>query len=104
MSLTSKIVGTVVGIGICAGAYFGLIKPSIDSAEFNRTYENALIQYADTNKDGFISATERDAFDRDLLKDKNVTLIVGQMPKYQNGDRVPRTTVTEWIKNYNPSE
>ncbi|MBI4151669.1 hypothetical protein HY496_01750 [Candidatus Woesearchaeota archaeon] len=102
MSLTSKVVGTVVGVGICAGAYFGMIKPLVESERFHNAYENALIKYADVDKDGFVSTQERDAFDKNLLKDKDVTLIVGQMPKYRNGDKVPKSTVTEWIENYHP--
>src|SRR3989344_7726373 len=104
MSLTSKIVAGVLGSGIGFGSYFVLIKPLTEGAEFNRGYENALIQYADTNKDGFISAAERDAFDLDLLRVKNESLICNRMPRYRNGDKVPMATVTEWIENYKPSE
>ncbi len=107
MTPTSKIIGATaaaaIGIGIGTIAYFGL-KRANESEDFYRAYDQALIQYADKNKDGFVTAVERDNFDRDLLRDKNVTLIVGQMPKYQNGDYVPITTVTEWIKEYKPAE
>ena len=104
MSLTSKVVGAVAVIGIGTALYFSLIKPLFDYSRFRQTYVNALFQYADTNHDDFVTAAERDAFGINLLRDKDVTLIVGQMPRYQNGDSVPFSTVTDWIENYKPAE
>ncbi len=67
-------------------------------------YNSALVRYADKNEDGFVISSERDAFDKDLLKDKNVTLVVGNMPRYLDGTEVPTETVIGWIQNYKPSE
>jgi hypothetical protein len=104
MSLESKITGAVL-VGAIGGIfYFSLIKPRTENNTFNRVYENALIQYADVDENGFISSDEQDAFDADLLKDKKVTLVSGRFPKYQDGRQVPVPVLTEWVKNYKPSE
>ncbi len=104
MTLRSKIDKTV--IGILVGGLVGLIgytiKRSIDNEDLHRAYVTALFQYADKNKDNFISKAEKKEFDEDLFKDKDVDLIYGQSLKYRNGEEVPITTITEWIKNYNP--
>ncbi|MBU4351469.1 MAG: hypothetical protein KKA65_02765, partial [Nanoarchaeota archaeon] len=97
MSLTSKITkiigGTIAVISlsvVLVGSYLGfkqLNDDMIGDERFKSVYHNALKQYADTNKDGFVSTIEKDAFDKDLLKDKDVNLIVGQRPKYnKNGN------------------
>ncbi|MBU4352584.1 MAG: hypothetical protein KKA65_05180, partial [Nanoarchaeota archaeon] len=88
-----KIIKTIfgsIGIVFCSAAlYFigdNLIHPK-NYKTFEMVYTPALKQYADTNKDGFVSTIEKDAFDKDLLKDKDVNLIVGQRPKYnKNGN------------------
>ena len=106
-----KIVEYVSGaVVICvagAGLYF-VINPVIESArikkEYIQTYQQALFQYADTNKDRLISASEKDEFDRRLLSDKGVTLIPENMPKYKDGRTVPTEVVTEWIRHYQPPE
>ena len=68
----------------------------------NRAYTQALVQYADKNKDGFVSATEQDEFDSELMKDKGVTLIHGRFPKFADGKEVSLETIMSWINNYKP--
>jgi len=71
---------------------------------FKSIYYSALLIYADTDGDGFVTSAERDAFDRDLLKDKNVTLIAGSMPRYASGGEVPIETLIGWIQDYKLSK
>ena len=101
-------VGTAIGVGVVASLYFGVIKPINESArinrEFSRTYQQALFKYADTNQDGLVSGAENDEFDRKLLHDKGVTLLPSEIPKYKDGTTVPTKVVTEWIRNYKPTE
>lgn len=104
MSLTLKIAGTVFGIGLVTWTHFGLIKPMVDTIKFDNIYKNALIQYADKDRDGFISTEEIDAFDKDLLVDKNVIFISGSWPRYANGRKVPNSIVTKWVEEYKPSK
>ena len=116
-----SIKGTVILSAAAIGAlslYLGIVKPMNERAEaiqelemtfkvhkeFNQVYNNALMKYADRDKDGFVSAAEKDAFDKDLMKDKEVTLVVGDIPRYKNGDEVPIETVMKWIRNYRSSE
>ena len=104
MSLARNVLfwGSALGVGLALS--FLVAKPFIDDSRFRRAYENALMIYADTNRDGLVSSSEQDAFDIDLLKDKNVTLLPHRMPQYKDGSEVPTSTVTQWIREYTPSK
>ncbi len=109
MSLKQNILNpNVVGMVACAivgiPLFYVYCNEEYQTRKYNHTYENALIKYADTNRDGIVSAVEKDAFCTDLLKDKGVTLIDGRMPKFLNGNEVPIETLTEWIEKYQPSK
>lgn len=113
-TIVKPAVATAIGVGIIGVVYFGVAKPlkkvgdaiaySLEADEqFHQTYHEALSTYADSNHDGLVSRAEADEFDRQLLKDKGVTLLPGHMPRYkEDGKEVPKEIVTEWIKNYNP--
>jgi hypothetical protein len=111
-NIIKPVVATVVIGGLTVGLNFGIIKPAKESARINRefiqAYHHALFQYADKNKDGLISASEQDKFNVKLISDKRViltkTLFSGDILKYRDGTTVPIQVVTEWIKNYKPSE
>ena len=101
-------VGTVIGVGVTAGLYFGIGEPSYKKIrrdrEFAQTYQQALFKYADTNQDGLVSGAEQDEFDKHLLSGKGVTCIHNQRPKYKDGSTVPTEVVTDWIIKYKPLE
>jgi len=100
------IVGGLVGVlSSCSDSRQEKLKQELELLErFNTVYYSALERYADKDGDGFVNSTERDAFDKDLLKDKKVTLVVENMPRYLDGTDVPTETVIEWIQNYRSSE
>lgn len=71
-------------------------------------YDNKLIEYADTNKDGIISKKEEKGFQDNIAKTKNVvfTSVLDDIPfkrypDYQNGYRVPPEEFTQWLEEYN---
>lgn len=102
----------IIGVAGLVGAvsYVGFVsarriyRQAIISEEYNRLYPQAIDRWADTNKDGFIPQAEIDTFNKDLLKDKGVTLKVGEMPKYPDGTPVPQELIVKWLKEYKPSE
>jgi hypothetical protein len=77
---------------------YGIIGYTIYETQFDKKYNQALVEYADTNKEGLVFSIEKDNFIIDLLKDKEVTLIPDQMPKYKNGANIPNETGAKWIK------
>ncbi len=81
--------------------HYGLIDKQ---KNFEQTYHRALFQYADTNQDGFVSTAEKDEFDKRSLQGKNVKLVAGQPSIYANGTEVPLEVLTNWIKEYHPTE
>lgn len=101
--MIQTIYGICVATIVCVGGY-ELYHTCAVHQEFNEAYEKALFKYADKDHNNIITTAEADAFDEDLLKGKNVTLLPNSFPKYKNGRTVPTETVTEWIKAYKPSE
>ena len=103
------IIGGIVGVlSSCSNSRQEKLKKLEQELEllerFNTAYHSALSRYADKDGDGFVTSTERDAFDKELLKDKKVTLVVENMPRYLDGTKVPTETVIDWIQNYSHSE
>ena len=68
--------------------------------EFTKLYDYALTHYADKDKDGFVTSSEIDEFDKELLRDKGVNLINGNMPRDYNGNLVPQEKINYWLKEY----
>lgn len=99
---TAGIVAPLIGITVLA---YGLLHDTLAlnvQSRFNQAYQQALLSYADTNHDSFVSTVEKDEFDRRLLEGKGVKLIAGDSPRYKDGKTVPIETVIEWIKGYKP--
>ncbi|MDP2640998.1 MAG: hypothetical protein Q8P39_00440 [Candidatus Yanofskybacteria bacterium] len=89
----------ILGGVMVLGMYSPLQNAGI-KAEFEKTYQRALYENADINNDGFISRVEQDEFDKKLLKGKQVSLVSGQMPRFDDGKLVSLETLTEWIREY----
>ena len=80
------------------------IKPQNEALEFQRAYNQALFQYADTNNNKTISPAEQEEFDEKLLNGKEVILRKDGMPVYADGTSVPVPTITKWVREYKPSD
>jgi len=98
-----KIIVGVTLITIIGLTSWGMKQDGI-RREYAQTYSQALLNYADTNHNGLFSTAEVDEFHRKLLKGKGVILIPDNPPKYRDGAPVPVEVLTEWIKNYRPSD
>lgn len=48
MSLLEKISVYSIAAGVAVAGFFLLFKPYIDNSDFNKEYNKALIEYADT--------------------------------------------------------
>ena len=90
----------VAVVGVSAIIYFDLSAPQYGRAEYVRTYRQALLDYADTNHDRFVTSAEKEKFDRILFEGRRINLIPGDSPHYGDGTAVPPATLTEWIKDY----
>jgi hypothetical protein len=96
-------VACLMAVGcILSQFYFGFLKPQGDSLRWENAYNRALVQYADTNHDGIIINAEKDAFLVEALKDKRIMMMPPGVPRYEDGTKVPITTLTEWIEDYTP--
>ncbi len=103
--------GTVFGPVVVVGSFYFLIQylgtESVvkfnSKAEFRRTYDTALRQYADTDHDRTINPAEITAFDRELFHSKPVKYQPQGWPQYQEScTPVPIEIVTEWVRQYRP--
>ncbi|MEK6817233.1 MAG: hypothetical protein AABX80_00365 [Nanoarchaeota archaeon] len=66
-------VGLSLIVGTCNSRCCGSPKRQIAHYErFNTFYDSALVKYANKDKEGFVTSSERDVFYKDLLKDKKV--------------------------------
>ena len=91
------------GIGLIAILLGAVIGIGIYEKKAKNTYRKALIQYADTDRNGIVTNAEGDAFDSVLFKDKGITLTPGDMPRYSNGRSVSWEKIAQWTKEYKPS-
>jgi len=97
----------VGGLAIGAFGYFCCLKPATEKLKLGNLYKQTLSNYGDTNHDGSISDLEKEAFNIDLLKDKNAVWIDNFWAcraYYKDGSKVPIPVATEWIKNYKSSK
>ncbi|VVB83093.1 Uncharacterised protein [uncultured archaeon] len=87
-------IGMVLGIDTFIG------KPLRAKENLTQITQEVLVKYGDTNKDGYISQTEKDSLYSEIFKGRGVTCISGEKPVYSNGKTVSSEELTNWIKGY----
>jgi hypothetical protein len=85
---------------------YRLDKPFSDYSRYNQIHERALVQYADTNKDGIVSAREKETFDvgfrRYVAREYGVKFVSDYFVD-RDGRKVALTEVSDWLKSYKPN-
>ena len=70
-----------------------------------KAYNNAVVQYADTNKDGVITTEEKKSLEYNILKGK---MVDGNYPLlnaiYADGRAASGKEITKWIEEYKPEK
>ena len=79
--------------------------PKDYAAEYQEHYQKACSKFADTNSDGIVSPEELTSLDR-VIVDGRAILKVNKdgdtWPYFSSGQRVPFSTITKWVDEYNP--
>jgi len=80
-----------------------IISKSYEHYDFNRTYNQALIQHADSDNNGEVSSEEKTNFERSwrswLKENKGITY-VNSKPLDSNARTVEKSLLTIWLKEY----
>lgn len=114
------IMATILSVGLGASLYLPVFYTS-PTAQLRERYSQLQAQYADVDKDGFISREEKVDFDKELFRGRegvlnygHVTCIPGDQNKSwrcqsenipllrysSTGKEVPTETVLKWMNEY----
>jgi len=94
---------SVVAVPLCA--YFGLVIPKRLDAEFKKARKYALVQHADTDRDGNVSRTEENAFDAGFMQYVSAQTGASYQDGHfstKNGEPVTKRELVQFMKAYTP--
>ncbi|MBI5064673.1 hypothetical protein HZA97_00425 [Candidatus Woesearchaeota archaeon] len=100
------IVGSIIGgfIGLIGFIIYTGVTEEMTRNKLNKTYTEALYNYADTDRNQVISPQEKEVFIERIVEGKNAIYITDDK-RYQfrfkdTGKGVSDATLTEWIDEY----
>jgi hypothetical protein len=91
ISLATGVV--ILGLGV---AFYPVIK---DRGEFREACNQAVRQYGDTNKDGFVSAEENDTLFRNIFYKTGIQVTSDGLKNTTSRD-IPVSELTQRVRNY----
>jgi len=93
--------GLIIYLGFQSPKILNYVKEAVEGNRFKRAYESALVRYADTNNDKFISDEENKEFYNSILFQNNAQRNPKGFP-IKDGKEISVEEFRRWVENYHP--